>query len=150
MPVNGAGSVRFNCFQMFWGAIAFMLCESVGGELRIELQHEAVARDFRQHAGGSDGITTRVPFYERRLGKAKGLHLRAIHKGVLRHRLQLRERFIHRAMSGLQNIDLINRRRIRAGDGEADFGMAGQQVKETFALGFGELFGIVQGLPTVR
>ena len=62
----------------------------------------------------------------------------------------LRQRVVHRAVRGLQNVDFVNQRRVNFGDGEFDFAAGGDEGEEFLALQFGELLGIVQAFEFAR
>lgn len=142
--MDWAGSVLGDGRQMFRGAVTFVFRKGILRPARVRGEHEPIARDFGEHTRSGDGITPRITFHNRRLRHAQGFDGAAIHERVRRERLQFTERFIHRAMRGFQDIDDINDLRAHLGHAELDLGAMGDEFKEVFALGFGELFGIVQ------
>ena len=60
--MGGAGAVFVKGFEVGAGSIAFMLGETVLGVLLIEVDHDAVAGDFGEDAGGGDGEAAGISF----------------------------------------------------------------------------------------
>ena len=103
-----------------------------------------IARDLGQHARGGDGITPRVALHDGRLRHAHCPDRTAVHNRVLRWRIQLRQRVVHRAMRGLQDVYIVNLRRVNPGDEQIRSRRRRSEAEEFFALRGGELLGIVQ------
>ena len=143
-PVDGTRAVFRDGRQMFRRAIALVPVETVGGKLQMIFQHQPVARDLGENAGGGDGITPRVALDDGRLLHAQRLHRAAVHERVRWQRTQLRQRVVHGAMRGLEDIDLVNHRRAHPGDAEFDVAAAGDVLEILFPLRLRKLFGIVQ------
>ena len=149
-PMNRARAVRGDGRQMLRRAVPFVPGKSVFRPLPVEFEHQPVARHLRQHARGGDGITPRVTLHNRRLRHGHGLDGPAVHERVLGCGLQLRERVVHGAMRRAQDVDGVNLPGANLRDGKLNFTAGGQIGEELFALGGGELLGIVQAFEFAR
>ena len=107
-PVDGARAVGRDRRQMLLRAVSFVFGKSVFRPLPVEFEHQPVARDLGQHAGGGDGIAAGVAFHNGRVRHRHGLDGPSVHERVFRRGLQLRERVVHGAMRGAQDVDGIN------------------------------------------
>src|SRR5438876_3780889 len=130
--------------QVFWSPIAFVLCKSILGKLAIEFNHHAVTGHLRNDAGSRDGITLGVAIHNGGLWKTERHDSQSVNKRMLRRRLQLSQGFIHSAVCCLENIDCVNRRRVRPSDPEANFATGRKKPKVAFALFRCQLFGIIE------
>ena len=68
--------------EMLRHAVAFVDGETVAGMFRVELQHQAVTRDFGEYAGGGDGITARITLHQGGLRQRHAFHRATIHEHV--------------------------------------------------------------------
>ena len=145
-PMNRARAMRRNRRQMLLRAVTFVLGKSVFRPMPVKFEHQPVARDLGQHARGGDGIAAGVTLHNGCVRHRHGLDRPPVHERVFGRGLQLRERVVHGAMRGAQNIDGINLSGPNLRDGKLHFGARGKKGKESFALRGRELLGIVQAL----
>ena len=87
-----------------------------------------------------------IPFHNSRLGQGQRRHGPSIDEGMLRGRLQAGEGFIHGAVCRLEDIYLINHRRIHHGNGRDDDGIGLNCLIQFLPHRFTELLGIIQAL----
>lgn len=125
------------------GHVAFVFGESIAGKLAIKIDHEAVARDFGDDAGGGDGITAGVAIDEGSLGMFECADVGAVDQSVFGAGGELGERFVHGFERGAQDVDAVDSFDGNDGDAELDFGMRGEKGVETFSIFGFDLLGIV-------
>ncbi len=68
---------------MEFGAVTFVLAETILGKTGAEVTHHHVARYLRDYAGGSDGETEAIAIDDCRLGKGERKNREAVDKNVL-------------------------------------------------------------------
>ena len=141
--MDGARAVCTEGAQVCGCAVAFVSGESIIGPVRITFMHELVARDLGKDAGGGNAETLLIAFNNGCLREGKRRHAKPIHQRVRCRRARLCKRIIHRTMSGLEDIDLIDDAGIHDPDPKMDFRF-GMYCVEQFAAHFlAEFFGIV-------
>jgi hypothetical protein len=107
--VDGARAELPQSGEMLRGAVALVLGKAVSGMLAIQFDHQTIARDFGEDAGGSDRIAFTVAFDDRGMRNFERLDGAAIDEYVLRGWMQLIQGEIHGAVGGLEDVDLIDR-----------------------------------------
>jgi len=115
-PMNWTGPVRRQGREMSRGAVSFVFGKSVLRPLQVVIDHQSVPRYLGDHAGGGNRVTTGVAFDQGSVRKSERAHAAAIDQDVLRRGPQLFQGQVHRAVRGLENIDLIDYLEINAGD----------------------------------
>ena len=78
------------------GAVAFVLTETVFRKLGAEVTHHLIARDFRNHAGGSNREADAIAINDCRLRKWKWEHRQPIDQDMVRLQGEGDERGAHR------------------------------------------------------
>ena len=116
--MTGRGTVAADGFDVRGGSVTFVLCKAVLRELCIKFNHQPVAGDFGNNAGGSNRKALSISF-----DNASGFTRQAAHGISVNQRqiglwTDLRNRFGHSFPGGLQNVDLVND--VRPDDGTAD------------------------------
>ena len=106
---------------MQFGAVTFVLTETVFWKLRTKLSHHCVACHLRNHARGRDRQAVTIAIDNGSLGKRKRKHRPAIDKNMIGRRGDGRDGGPHRFMRGAQDIDLIDLPVIHHADGPGDF-----------------------------
>ena len=71
---------------MQFGAVAFVLAETILRELRATFTHNPIARDFRDHARGRDRLAVAISVDDGGLGERKGNDGQSIDQDVFRRR----------------------------------------------------------------
>ena len=122
------------------GAVAFVFGKIVFWPLFVELAHEAVAGDLGEDAGGGDGVAFAIAPDDGGLGHGKRGHAAAIDERVRGGRGELGEGGVHRAVGGLEDVDLVDDRGVDNADAEMDFRFRVNGGEEFLADFFGELF----------
>src|SRR5438132_2203309 len=142
--MNGTRTVLRQSGEVPSRAVAFVPGKTVSGKSAVIFEHQPVAGDLGENARRSDGKTARVALDQGDLRKAQRLHSQPVHQHVLRLRPQLRERLIHRAMGGLQNVDGVYGLGVDSSDSELDGAAGGQPFKKSFPLESRQLLGVVR------
>src|SRR5437588_11708192 len=86
--------------------ISLMRGKTVAGIKLVQFHHDAVASYFGEDAGGGNRVTLAIPVHKGGLRIGQPLDSQPINKNVLRPRIQLVERKVHRAPGSLADIDL--------------------------------------------
>src|SRR5439155_8684399 len=141
--MNGTRTVLRQSGEVSCRAVAFVPGETVSGKSAVIFEHQPVAGDLGENARRSDGKTARVAFDQSALRKTQRLHPQTVHQHVLRLRPQLRERLIHRAVGGLQNVDGVYGLGVDSSDSELDGAAGGQPLKKSFTPGSRQLLGVI-------
>jgi len=68
---------------MQFGAVTFVLAETIFRETRAEVTHHRVARHFRDHAGSGDAQAVAIPIDNRGLWKGERKNGQAIDQNVI-------------------------------------------------------------------
>ena len=136
------------CGEVYGGGIAFVVGETVVRILFVQLQHQRVARGFRQNRGGGNCGDFAVAPHDGLAGNAGLRAIQAIHQHLLRLDRQGQHGAAHRQQRGFQDVELVN---------FADVGICHRPCERTFAddrsepvaLPFREFFGIGQAFDRV-
>jgi len=126
------------------GAVAFVLGEIVFGPLFVMLAHEAVAGDLGEDAGGGDGETFAVALDDGGLRRGERGHGAAVHQRVRGRRGKLSEDGVHRAMGGLEDVDVVDDPGVDDADAEMNFRLRMNGGEEFLADFLGELLGVIE------
>jgi len=143
VTVDRTGAALLEGRKMLLGPVTFVAGKTVAGILAVKLHHQAVAGYFGENAGGGDGIAQGVAGHDGGLREGKSLDAEAIHQNVLGRRIQSGQRQVHGAMGRLENVDLINERRVHLGDAEANFRAGNQPGVKNLPPPRGKQFAIV-------
>jgi hypothetical protein len=73
--------MQFN--QMQFGAVAFVLAETILGKARAEVAHNRVARDFGDHTGRGDAEAEAIAIDDRGLGEREREDGKAVDENVV-------------------------------------------------------------------
>ncbi len=126
------------------GAVAFVLGETVFGPLFVVFAHEAIAGDLGEDAGGGDAVALGVALDDGGLGHGERGHKASVHQRVGRGRVELGEGGVHRAVGGLEDIDVVDERRVDDADAEMDLRFRVNGGEKFLADFLGELLGVVE------
>ena len=129
---------------MQFGAVAFVLAETILRELRAKFTHNPIARDFGDDARGRDRLAIAIAVDDGGLPQRKWNHGQAVDQHMLRRRCERGHGVAHGPVARTQNIDPIDLEMIDDADRPRDFGIAGKIEINFFAHFRGELLGIVQ------
>lgn len=103
------------------------------------VEHQSVPGDLGENAGGGNAEALGVAFYNSCLRRGEAGHGVAVDKCVLRGRRKLSQRFVHRTMRSLEDIDLVDDRGVDNANAETDLSFRVDGGEE-FLTGFlGEL-----------
>ena len=83
---------------MKFGAVAFVLLETIFGKLRAEVTHDPITRDFGDHARGRDGQTVTIAVDDGGLREWKWENRKTIDQNMIWRRGESRKRDPHRFM----------------------------------------------------
>jgi hypothetical protein len=72
--------------EMQFGAVAFVLAETILRELRAKFTHNPIARDFGDHARGRDRLAVAIPVDDGGLRQWKRKDRQPVDEDVLRRR----------------------------------------------------------------
>jgi hypothetical protein len=108
---------------MQFGAVTFMLAETIYGKIGAEVTHHSVAGDFGDHAGGGNAKAEAIAVYDGGLWTWKGNNGQTIDQNVIGRDGERGNRHAHRFMRRAQNIDPVDLDRIDNADGPVDFGV---------------------------
>ena len=128
---------------MFPRAVALVRGEAVAGKFAVEFHHDPVATHFGQNARGSDRVTQRITFNQRRLRLAKRRHRPAVDQHMPRRIAKRGQRLVHRPVCGLQNIDPVDFRRLDECDAKLEPVQLLEQLEEQIPFFCGQLFRVV-------
>ena len=128
---------------MQFGAVTFMLAETIFGKMTAEVTHHCVPRHFRDHTRGSDSKAEAIAIDDGGLRKRKWNHWQAIDQNVIGRNGKRGNGHAHRVVRRAQDIDPVDLDRIDNTDCPADFAISNQVVINSFAYFWRELFGIV-------
>jgi hypothetical protein len=121
-------------FKVHFGRVAFVLRETVFRKLAVEFQHEAIAGDFRDDAGGSDGKAESVAVDKRGLLNRKRTDGQAVDQHVIRGRRELGGGGTHGFVRGAKDIQPVNVEMSDDGYRPKDVAATDQFCVETLAL----------------
>ena len=106
--------------EVEFGAVTFVLAETILRETRAEVAHNRIARHLRDYARGRDREAVTIAVDNRRLRQRKGKHRQAIDEDVLRWNGESCKGCAHRFVSRAQNVDRIDLDRINDAHGPRD------------------------------
>lgn len=129
---------------MHGGAIAFMLAEFVARIPRIHLDHDAVARDFGEDAGGGDAEAEPVATHQRRLWNGEGANRETVDQHVIGYGGERGDGATHRFVGRTQDIQPVDLLALDDGERPKNRFVAGDFSKESVAFAGGESLGVVQ------
>ena len=129
---------------MQFGAVTFVLAETIFRETRAEVTHHRVARHFRDHAGGGDAQAVAIPIDNRGLWKGERKNGQAIDQNVIGQDGEGRDGGAHRPVCRAQNVHSVDLDGIDNADRPRNFGIGDQLTVNFLAQFRRELFGIVQ------
>jgi len=108
---------------MQFGAVTFMLAETIFGKMAAEVTHHSVAGDFGDHAGGGNAKAEAIAVYDGGLWTWKGNNRQAIDQNVIGRDGERGNRHAHRFMRRAQDIDTVDLDGIDNTDCPVDFGV---------------------------
>ena len=126
------------------GAIAFMPGKFIARVLRVPTDHEAVARNFGEHAGRGDAEAEPVAADERGQGMGKGADGPTVDEHMLRRDGKGGDGAAHRFVGGLENVDPVDLGAFHYGERPENRGVSGELVVESLARADGEFFRVVE------
>ena len=129
---------------MQFGAVTFMLAETILGKLRAKVTHHSIARDFRDHAGGSDTQTDAIAINDCCLWKWKWNDRQTVDQNVVGRFDQGLNCQTHGTVTGTQNINSVDLDGIHDPDSPSDFGIRNQFAIDLLAQFGRKLFRIIQ------
>jgi hypothetical protein len=109
--------------EMQFGAVTFMLAETIFGKMGAEVTHHSVTGDFGDHAGGGNAKAEAIAVYDGGLWPWKGNHGQTIDQNVIGRDGKRGNSHAHRFMGRTQDINPVDLDRIDNADGPADFGV---------------------------
>jgi hypothetical protein len=118
---------------MQFGAVTFMLAETIFGKMGAEVTHHSVAGDFGDHTGGGNAKAEAIAVYDGGLWALKGNNGQAIDQNVIGRDGELGNRHAHRFMRRAQDINLVDLDGIDNTDRPVDFGVPYQFLINFFA-----------------
>ncbi len=124
--------------------IAFMLCEMITGIAGIHLNHQAVACDFRNDAGGGNGIAQRIASHQRRLLNGKRVDGAAVDEDMPRLDRQRRHGAAHGFVRRTENVEPVNLFGIDDGDRPVKAPAGRQLLVKLLPYGMAKLLGVGQ------
>jgi hypothetical protein len=136
-------------FKVQFGRVAFVLRKTVFRIFAVEVEHEAIAGNFRDDAGGGDGEAEGVAVNERGLLNRKRSNGQSIDQHVIRSRSELNGGGTHGFVRGAEDVQLVDVAMSNDGDRTEYIGARDQLLVETPALEGRELFGIAQDVVVV-
>lgn len=142
--VDGARAMLFESGLVGGGAVAFVLGETVFGPLFVVFAHEAIAGDLGEDAGGGDAVALGVALNDGGLGRGERGHKASVHQRVGRGRVELGEGGVHRAVGGLEDIDVVDERRVDDADAEMDLRFRVNGGEKFLTDFLGELLRVVE------
>ena len=126
------------------GAVAFVLGETVFGPLFVVPAHEAVAGDLGEDAGGGDAVALGVALDDGGLGRGERGHGAAVHQRMRGGRDELGEGGVHRAVCGLEDVDVVDDSSVDDADAEMNLRFRVNGGEKFLADFLGELLGVVE------
>ncbi len=126
--------------------IAFVAGESILRIIGIKSDHEPVAGDFGDDAGGRDAQAERVAGHQRGVLHGEAADGKAVNQGVIRPRRQRVDGSGHGEVRGAENVELVDVRDGRLGRRPENVRVASQCGVKFFALGRGDFFGVGQSV----
>lgn len=146
--MHGGHAVFAQRGEVGGGRIAFVDGEAVMRILFVQLQHQFVARGFRQDRSGGNCGDLAVPFYYRLAGNAGLRAIQAIYQHLLRLDMQCQHGTAHCQQGGLKDVEPVY---------FADLGIGHRPCQRTLAddgrkfvaLPFGEFFRIRQAFDRI-
>ncbi len=113
-------------------------------KLAIDLQHDPVARDLGDDAGGGDRERAGVALDDGIVRPWEITHGQAVDEAVIRLAGETFDRAAHREVGGAQDIQAVDFPDIRSGHRPDEIRMTGERGVQFFAAGRAELFGIIE------
>ncbi|MEY2531502.1 MAG: hypothetical protein QOI96_1587, partial [Verrucomicrobiota bacterium] len=89
---------------MQFGAVTFVLAETIFGELRAKFTHNPIARDFRNHARGRDRLAVAISVDDGGLGERKRNDGQPIDQDVLGRERECGDGVAHGPVRCPQNV----------------------------------------------
>jgi len=89
---------------MQFGAVTFVLVETIFGKLGAEVTHDSVPRHFRDYARGRDRQTIAIAVNDRSLREWKRENWKPVDQNVLRRQRKRGQRNAHCFMRRAQNV----------------------------------------------
>lgn len=129
---------------MQFGAVAFVLAETILRKLRAKLTHNPIARHLGDDARGRDRFAVAIAVDHRGLRQRKRDNGEAVDQHMLRRGDERGDRVAHGPVGRAQDIDSIDLEVIDHANGPRDFAVAGKIDINFLAQFRGELFGIIQ------
>lgn len=90
------------------GGVTLVLREAVFGEFLVEVEHESIARDFRNDTGGSYGKAEPVSTNESSLFDGEVANWQSINQNVIWRGSQLRRGRAHCFVRRTKNVQLVD------------------------------------------
>ena len=126
------------------GAIAFVPGKFITRMPRLHLEHDAVARDLREHARRCDAEAQSIAAHERRLGKRERAHGPAIDQYMARRHRERGRGAAHRLVRGAQDLEAVDLVVLDHGHGPHDALVGRDLGEKAVALPGRELLRIVE------
>ena len=105
---------------MEFGAVTFVLAETIFRETRAEIAHNRIARHLRNDARGRDREAVAIAVDDRRLRERKWKHRQAVDEDVLRLKGEAGDGDSHRLVGRAQDVDRIDLDRVDNADRPRD------------------------------
>ena len=130
--------------EVEFGAVAFVLAETIFGEARAKFTHQTVASHFCDHTGSGDRETDAIAIDNSRLRQGKGRHWKSINEDVLGNRAQRLQREPHRFVCRPEDVDLIDLNRVYDPDAPKNVIAPDQLIVNFLTQLWQQLFRILQ------
>ena len=127
--------------EMLLSGVAFVAVEAVAWISAVQLNHQPIARDFRDDRSGGNRRTSPVAVKYAPLRHREIRHPKGIDEHDVRKRYERKHRALHRAQRRLMDVDAIDFCRVRGSHGPCD-GVAENPVVETFTFGGRDQLGV--------
>jgi len=111
---------------MQFGAVTFMLAERILWKLRAKVTHHSIARNFGDHACGSDALADAITIDYRRLREWERDDRQTIDQNMIGLVDQRFDCEAHGFMARTQNVDSIDLYGIHNADSPSQFGISDQ------------------------
>jgi len=134
--------------EVEFGAVTFVLAETIFRETRAEVAHNRIARHLGDHARGRDAQAVAIAVDDRRLRKREGEYRQAVDESVFRLQGEAGDRNSHRLVRRAQNVDRVDLDGINDADRPRDRVVGSEIVVNFIAFLRQKLLRIVQLLVT--
>lgn len=133
-------------FEVFAHTIAFVAGEAILRIIRVEFDHQTVAGDLGDDAGGRYAEAQRIALDQRGLIDRQSSHGEPVDQGVVGARPQALDSAGHGEVGGAKDVEAVDFRNVCASGRPEDGGVRGEDGEKFFATGGGDFFRIGQAV----